>query len=102
MEHLSQSLMLIKVKKENNRWILRSSVRRVKSMHIFAVCIDNSDYQASLEKKKLYEVVPDPEAWKHNQIRIIDESGEDYLFPRGIFLEVPLPVEIAERVARIA
>jgi hypothetical protein len=47
-------------------------------------------------------VVPDPEALKHNQIRIIDESGEDYLFPKNIFLAVPLPEEVAERVARIA
>ena len=71
-------------------------------MHTFAVCLDNSDYLASLERRKLYEVVPDPEALKHNQIRIIDESGEDYLFPRNIFLAVPLPEEVAERVARIA
>jgi hypothetical protein len=64
--------------------------------------LDNSGYLASLEQRKLYEVVPDPEALKHNQIRIIDESGEDYLFPRNIFLAVPLPEEVAERVARIA
>lgn len=71
-------------------------------MHAFAICTDNSDYPASLEKKKLYEVIPDAEAEKHNQIRVIDESGEDYLFPLQIFLRVPLPEEVADRVAKIA
>ncbi len=71
-------------------------------MHAFAICTDNSDYPASLEKRKLYEIIPDPYAEKHNQIRVIDESGEDYLFPMDIFLQIPLPVEVADRVAKIA
>ncbi len=71
-------------------------------MHRFVVCLDNSGNQASLEKRKLYEVVPDPEAPRHNQIRVIDESGEDYLFPADIFLEVPFSQTVAERVAQIA
>ncbi|AGA91302.1 hypothetical protein Thimo_2578 [Thioflavicoccus mobilis 8321] len=71
-------------------------------MHAFAICTDNSDYPASLERKKLYEVIPDPEAEKHHQIRVIDESGEDYFFPRDIFLRIPLPEEVADRVANIA
>lgn len=71
-------------------------------MHAFAICTDNSDCPASLEKRKLYEIIPDPEAEKHNQIRVIDESGEDYLFPLQIFLRVPLPEEVADRVAKIA
>ncbi len=70
-------------------------------MHRFVVCLDNSGYQVSLDKRKLYEVVPDPEAQKHNQLRIIDESGEDYLFPKNIFLEVPLSQVITEKVAQI-
>ncbi len=71
-------------------------------MHAFAICTDNSNYPVSLEKKKLYEVIPDPEAEKHDQIRVIDESGEDYLFPLDIFLRIPLPEEVADRVAQIA
>ncbi|MCD6535071.1 MAG: hypothetical protein J7L25_13500 [Deltaproteobacteria bacterium] len=71
-------------------------------MYRFAVCLDNNNYPASLEPRKLYEVTPDPEALKHNQIRVIDESGEDYLFPKEIFLELPLAEVIAERMAQIA
>ena len=50
-------------------------------MHKFVVCLDNKDYEASLEKRKLYEVIPDPEALKHNQIRVIDESGGSAWYP---------------------
>ncbi len=71
-------------------------------MHTFVVCLDNSDYKVSLENRKLYEAIPDPEAEKHNQLRVIDESGEDYLFPREIFLELRLSDEVAEKVANIA
>lgn len=71
-------------------------------MHTFAICTDNSDYPASLEKKKLYEILPDPEAERYNQIRVIDESGDDYLFPLDIFLRLTLPAEVADRVAQIA
>jgi hypothetical protein len=62
----------------------------------FVVCIRNKDYPASLELRKLYRVVPDPEAAKHHQIRVVDESGEDYLYPEGYFVPVPLP-QAAER-----
>ena len=52
----------------------------------FAVCIDNSGYAASLEARKLYQVLPDAPARAHGQLRIVDESGEDYLFPAELFL----------------
>ena len=52
--------------------------------HQFVICIRNDNYPASLEKRKIYEVVPDTEAEEHFQIRVIDESGEDYLYPRII------------------
>ncbi len=71
-------------------------------MHKFVVCLDNKDYEASLEKRKLYEVIPDPMALKHNQIRVIDESGDDYLFSKDIFLEVPLSEVIAEKLTKVA
>ena len=47
----------------------------------FVVCVKNKDYPASLELRKLYQVVADPAAAKHHQLRVIDESGEDYLYP---------------------
>jgi len=46
----------------------------------FALCVDNTDYAASLIARKIYEVVPDPQAEKDDFIRVIDESGEDYLY----------------------
>jgi hypothetical protein len=45
----------------------------------FAVCLRNEGYEVSLEKRKIYEVLPDLEAERHDQIRVVDESGEDYL-----------------------
>jgi hypothetical protein len=59
--------------------------------HRFVVCVSNDDYPASLELRKLYEVVPDSQAARHKQIRIVDESGEDYLFPKEYFVLVKLP-----------
>jgi hypothetical protein len=47
----------------------------------FLLCVGNKGYEASLELRKLYEQLPDKEVERHNQFRIIDESGEDYLYP---------------------
>jgi hypothetical protein len=66
--------------------------------HEFAICVDNHDYEVSLEVRKLYEVVADADAEKHGQIRVIDESGEDYLYPATAFNRVSLPDSIVERV----
>ena len=57
----------------------------------FAVCIKNDGYAASLERHKIYRLLPDDEAAQHGYLRIIDESGEDYLFPREWFMLVELP-----------
>jgi len=51
----------------------------------FLLCVDNKGYEASLELRKLYEQLPDKEAEPHNQVRIIDESGEDFLYPSDFF-----------------
>lgn len=66
--------------------------------HEFAVCVDNHGYEVSLETRKLYEIVVDAEAEKHGQIRVIDESGEDYLYPATAFSRITLPDNIIERV----
>jgi hypothetical protein len=58
------------------------------------ICIRNDDYPASLEKRKIYLQVPDTEAEKHHHIRVIDESGEDYLYPEAYFKAIELPDEI--------
>lgn len=61
--------------------------------HQFVICIHTGDYAASLEKRKIYEVLPDAEAGKHGHLRVIDESGEDYLYPASLFVPVELPEE---------
>ncbi len=68
----------------------------------FVICIDNSDFPASLEKRKIYESVADSVAEKHGQIRIIDESGDDYLYPTECFVEVNLSDDIREAVVKAA
>lgn len=59
----------------------------------FAICINNAEYPASLEMHKVYRVLPDPEAEKHGDLRLIDESGEDYLFPADYFVQIQPPAE---------
>ena len=62
----------------------------------YVVCVRNEDYAASLELRKIYVVIPDPDAEAHGMLRLVDESGEDYLYPRGYFL----PIELPEPVSR--
>jgi hypothetical protein len=64
----------------------------------FLLCIDNGGYESSLEMRKLYEKIVDKEAEYHNQVRIIDESGEDYLYPSQFFADVRLSTQIRERI----
>lgn len=68
----------------------------------FVVCVNNVGYEVSLEPRKLYQILPDPEAAKHHQVRIIDESGDDYLYPEGLFVDVHLPEWVAEQVAHVS
>jgi hypothetical protein len=67
----------------------------------FVVCVRNTGYPASLELRKIYQALTDPEAETHGLLRVIDESGEDYLYPQKLFmsLELPQPVESALRRA---
>lgn len=67
----------------------------------FVVCVKNEGYQASLELRKIYQVLPDDKASEHNYIRIIDESGEDYLFPADNFIPIELP-EVVEKALGVA
>ncbi len=64
----------------------------------FAICIRNAGYLASLELRKLYEVIDDPDAEQDGMIRVIDESGEDYLFPASMFVAAPLPAAVEDAV----
>jgi hypothetical protein len=66
----------------------------------FVVCVKNKDYIASLELRKLYQVIADETAAKLHQIRVIDESGEDYLYPEEYFVPVQLPHSAEKAVRR--
>jgi hypothetical protein len=67
----------------------------------FAVCLRNADFGASLEVRKLYPVVDDPDAEANDLIRVIDESGEDYVYPARLFQKLTLPGEV-QRALRLA
>lgn len=66
----------------------------------FVICIENAEYPASLEKRKIYEVVEDSEAAKLGQLRVVDESGEDYLYPKECFVDANLSDEIRAAVVK--
>jgi len=70
-------------------------VKATNSAAGFVVCIDNADYPASLELHKIYRVVPDPDVEADGDIRIVDESGEDYIYSASYFT----PIEVPEVVA---
>ena len=74
--------------------------RRLKTQG-YAVCMRNADFHASLEVRKLYPVLYDPDAEANGLIRVIDESGEDYVYPARLFQRLTLPSEI-QRALRLA
>lgn len=65
----------------------------------FVVCIKNEGYVASLELRKIYEVIPDERAAEHQMIRVVDESGEDYLYPSDFFIALDLPKPVEQALA---
>jgi len=68
----------------------------------YVICINNEGYEVSLELRKLYEVVEDAAASKHGQLRVIDESGEDYLYSSSLFVPIELPSGVRNQVQRAA
>ncbi len=62
-----------------------------RTIHSLVICLKNKGYEASLEKRKTYVVLPDDAAAKHGLLRVIDESGDDYLYPREYFAAIDLP-----------
>ena len=67
----------------------------------FAICISNEGYAASLEVRKIYELIPDKDASHDDFVRVVDESSEDYLFPANYFVPITLP-EAAEHAFKTA
>ncbi len=68
----------------------------------FVVCVKNDDYTASLEVRKIYRVIPDDGGAKHQLVRVVDESGEDYLYPVDYFVPIELPESIVKVLALAA
>lgn len=72
----------------------------MRSRRRLLVCVKNEDYPASLELRKIYQALPDDFGDKHGLVRVIDESGEDYLFPESYFRPVALPKPVERAVLR--
>ena len=68
----------------------------------FVVCINNEGYPASLELHKIYRVIPDKNAAADDDIRVIDESGEDYLYPGSYFAPIKVPAAVEESLLRVS
>ena len=66
----------------------------------YVVCVDDGGYPESLEVRKIYAVLPDERAAANNYIRVIDETGEDYLYPEKYFVSIELPAEVAKVLPR--
>lgn len=68
----------------------------------FVICLENKGYKASLERRKIYVALPDAMALKHGHVRVIDESGEDYLYPKSLFLPITIPQSLRKAILRAA
>ena len=64
----------------------------------FVLCIENKDTD-DLEKRKIYQIIPDSNAEKEGYIRIVDDSGDDYLYPKNYFIPIQLPLEIQKAIS---
>ena len=60
----------------------------------FVVCINNTGYPASLELHKIYRAIPDKDAAADGDVRVVDEGGEDYLYPASYFAPIKVPVAV--------
>ena len=69
---------------------------------LFAVCVSNEEYPAALERRKIYVVLEDIEADALGLLRVIDESGEDYLYPASIFQLIELPQSLSKAILSAA
>jgi len=74
--------------------------KSIKPFTEFVVCIDNADYPVALELHKIYRAIPDEEAKLDGDMRVIDESGEDYLYPASYFAPIQVPQIVEESMLR--
>ena len=82
----------------NGIWI-KAMTDSERTVHSFVVCVDNHGYEVSLEKHKIYRALPDQAAALDEDLRIVDESGEDYLYPSARFVSIAVPAEVERSLA---
>ena len=75
---------------------------KTSSKRQLVVCVKNEGYEVSLERRKIYVSIADDDAQAHKLVRVIDESGEDYLYPQAMFLPISLPQSIRRAVLTAA
>lgn len=68
----------------------------------FVICIENKGYTVCLEKRKIYVALPNTVALRHGQVRVIDESGEDCLYPKSLFLPITVPTALRKTILKVA
>lgn len=68
----------------------------------FVICVRNDDYRASLKLRKLYEIIDGGFAMQHDLVRVVDQSGEDYLYPAAYFVRVDVPKAVQRTLQTIA
>lgn len=66
----------------------------------YVLCVKNRGYPSALEVRKVYQVLPDPDAAERGLVRVIDESGEDYLYPAAFFVSITVPQRAARAFTR--
>jgi hypothetical protein len=71
-------------------------------LHQFVICVKNEGYEASLEIRRVYDLLEDKGAEDRGLVRVIDESGEDYLYPKEFFVPIELPSPLRSRTANPA
>ncbi len=77
-----------------------NKMTRKRPNEVYLLCLRNDGYPASLEPRKVYSSIPDPAAAAKGFVRVIDESGQDYLYPANRFIAVHLPVAARRVLAR--
>ena len=87
-------------KSSNERGTSTRSRRPTGSERRFAVCIRNAGYEASLERNKIYEVLPDGDAERDGDLRVVDESSEDYLFAADRFAAIEVPAAVRQSFSK--
>ncbi len=74
-------------------------MRQSRSGTQYVVCVSNAGYRVSLIVRRIYRTIPDRDGSKRGLVRVVDESGEDYLYPRALFVAIDLPKALGQKLA---